>query len=56
MLEILRQNPSVVIYILGGIGAIAAMVIGAILIRRGRLDKTTTSDTTSKTKTKTTNK
>lgn len=48
MFELFRDNPSVLFYILGGIGTIAAMIIGVILIRRGRENKNTT--TTNKTK------
>lgn len=48
MFEIFRDNPSVLFYILGGIGTIAAMIIGVILIRRGRENKNTTTNKTKK--------
>ena len=42
-MEIFTQNPSVVFYILGGIGTIAAMIIGVILIRRSKNNQNTTT-------------
>lgn len=48
MSDLFVQNPSVVFYILGGIGTIIAMIVGVLLIRRrSKQPKTTESYTTS---------
>lgn len=45
MFELLSQNPSVLFYILGGIGTILTMIIGVILIRRRSQEKKNTKKT-----------
>lgn len=53
MSELFMQNSGVVFYILGGIGTIAAMIVGVILIRRRNNERrNATGETVSKKKPK----
>ena len=47
-MEIFTQNPSAVFYILGGIGTIAAMIIGVLLIRRSKNNQNNTTNKSKK--------